>query len=158
MIEQLIDWKPVRAGDFIYSPAGRIHAIGAGLLLIKVQQNSDVTYRLYDYGRPRELHLEAALKAARLEPRDPVYSARSIRRGRELLATGAAFTVERWRADGNLRLDVGGNDVILIPLDGQARWTARPFAGARSSPRVTPASYRPPARSTCWSPIAGPFG
>jgi mannose-6-phosphate isomerase len=57
-IEQLIDWKPVRAGDYFYIPAGTVHAIGAGITLVEVQQYADITYRLYDYGRPRELHLD----------------------------------------------------------------------------------------------------
>ena len=57
-IEQLIRWWPVSAGDFIYVEPGTIHAIGAGLSLLEIQQNSDVTFRLFDYGRPRELHLE----------------------------------------------------------------------------------------------------
>ncbi len=50
-IEQLMDWKPVKAGDFFYIPAGTVHAIGAGIVLVEVQQNVDVTYRLYDYGQ-----------------------------------------------------------------------------------------------------------
>src|SRR5205823_13170573 len=57
-IEELISWRPVRAGDFISVPPGTIHAIGAGISLLEIQQNADVTYRLYDYGRPRELHLD----------------------------------------------------------------------------------------------------
>jgi mannose-6-phosphate isomerase len=57
-IETLMDWKPVKTGDFFYIPAGTVHAIGAGVTLVEVQQNVDVTYRLYDYGRPRELHLD----------------------------------------------------------------------------------------------------
>ncbi|HEX5184424.1 MAG TPA: class I mannose-6-phosphate isomerase [Allosphingosinicella sp.] len=63
-IESLMDWKPVRAGDFFTVPAGTVHAIGAGLSLIEVQQQSDTTYRLYDYGRPRELHLEDGVDVA----------------------------------------------------------------------------------------------
>jgi len=63
-IEQLLDWRPVAAGDFFYVPAGTIHAIGGGISLLEFQQNSDVTYRLYDYGRPRELHLDDALAVA----------------------------------------------------------------------------------------------
>ena len=59
-IEQLMEWRPVAAGDFVFVPSGTIHAIGAGISLLEFQQNSDVTYRLYDYGRPRELHLEFA--------------------------------------------------------------------------------------------------
>ncbi len=57
-IEQLMDWKPVTAGDYFYIPAGTVHAIGAGITLVEVQQYADITYRLYDYGRPRELHLD----------------------------------------------------------------------------------------------------
>lgn len=57
-IEQLMDWKPVKAGDYYYIPAGTVHAIGGGISLIEVQQYADITYRLYDYGRPRELHLD----------------------------------------------------------------------------------------------------
>lgn len=67
-IEQLLNWRPVRAGDFFLVPAGTIHAIGGGLSLLEFQQNADVTYRLYDYGRPRELHIEDAVAVARREP------------------------------------------------------------------------------------------
>lgn len=54
-------WVPAVAGETWYIPAGTIHAIGAGITLAEIQQNSDVTYRLYDYGRPRELHLDKGL-------------------------------------------------------------------------------------------------
>jgi mannose-6-phosphate isomerase len=67
-IEQLLDWRPVQAGEFFFVPPGTIHAIGGGLSLIEFQQNADVTYRLYDYGRPRELHLEDGVAVARREP------------------------------------------------------------------------------------------
>jgi mannose-6-phosphate isomerase len=67
-IEQLMDWRPVRAGDFFFVPAGTVHAIGAGISLLEFQQNSDVTYRLYDYGRPRELHLDDGIAVSRPEP------------------------------------------------------------------------------------------
>ena len=55
----------MQAGDAYYSPAGTIHSIGGGLTLLEVQQNCDVTYRLYDFGRPRELHLDEGVAAAR---------------------------------------------------------------------------------------------
>ena len=67
-IERLLEWYPVRPGDFFYIPAGTVHAIGAGISLIEVQQNSDITYRLYDYGRPRELHLDEGVAVARGAP------------------------------------------------------------------------------------------
>jgi mannose-6-phosphate isomerase len=67
-IEELIDWRPVSAGDFVFVPSGTIHAIGAGISLLEFQQNSDVTYRLYDYGRPRALHLEDGIEVAKTGP------------------------------------------------------------------------------------------
>lgn len=73
-IVDLIDWRATETNDFVYNPAGTIHAIGAGLTIVEVQQNVDRTYRLYDYGRPRELHLDAGLAVARAsaaaDPRD----------------------------------------------------------------------------------------
>jgi mannose-6-phosphate isomerase len=67
-IEQLMDWKPVKPGDYFYIPAGTVHAIGAGITLVEVQQYADITYRLYDYGRPRELHLEDGVSVSVATP------------------------------------------------------------------------------------------
>ena len=61
--EQLLNWIDIAAGDLIYVEAGTVHAIGPGSILVETQQNSDTTFRLYDYGRPRELHLEQGLEA-----------------------------------------------------------------------------------------------
>jgi mannose-6-phosphate isomerase len=69
-IEQLLDWKAVKAGDWFYIPAGTVHAIGAGITLIEVQQYADITYRLYDYGRPRELHLDDGVAVSVAAPYD----------------------------------------------------------------------------------------
>ncbi|MGX7894282.1 class I mannose-6-phosphate isomerase [Tsuneonella sp. HG222] len=69
-IEDKLTWHPVKAGDFFYIPANTVHAIGPGCAIIEVQQNSDITYRLYDYGRPRELHLEEGMAVAKGEPYD----------------------------------------------------------------------------------------
>ena len=67
-IEQKMTWHTVSPGDFFYIPANTVHAIGAGVSLIEVQQNSDITYRLYDYNRPRELHLDEGMAIAKGEP------------------------------------------------------------------------------------------
>jgi mannose-6-phosphate isomerase len=64
-VEQLLNWVPVKPGDTYFAQAGTVHAIGAGITLCEIQQNSDITYRLYDYGRPRELHLERGLEVAK---------------------------------------------------------------------------------------------
>ena len=63
-IEHLMAWHDVQAGDFFYIPANTVHAIGAGVTIIEIQQNSDITYRLFDYGRPRDLHLDEGVKVA----------------------------------------------------------------------------------------------
>ncbi|MBI5283245.1 MAG: class I mannose-6-phosphate isomerase [Candidatus Solibacter usitatus] len=70
-IVDLLDWAPARAGDTFFVPAGTVHAIGAGLAICEIQQNSDTTFRLFDYGRGRPLHLEDGLAVARLTPREP---------------------------------------------------------------------------------------
>ncbi len=94
-IEQLIDWKPAVAGQFIYSPAGTVHAIGPGVTLIEVQQNVDLTYRLYDYGRPRDLHLEDAVAVSDARPFEIVDRSREIAPGRTVLCEDGKFVVER---------------------------------------------------------------
>lgn len=71
-IEELMDWKPVKAGDYFYIPAGTVHAIGADITLVEVQQYADITYRLFDYGRPRELHLDDGVAVSEAQPyQDP---------------------------------------------------------------------------------------
>src|SRR5579862_442496 len=70
-IVDLLEWFEARAGDTFFIPAGTVHAIGAGLTICEIQQSSDVTYRLYDYGRGRELHLDSALAVSRLGPHAP---------------------------------------------------------------------------------------
>lgn len=67
-IENLLQWVDAARGDTFFIPAGTVHAIGAGLTICEIQQQSDVTYRLYDYGRPRELHLDRAAQVSRLGP------------------------------------------------------------------------------------------
>jgi mannose-6-phosphate isomerase len=64
-MESLMEQVPVTAGDMVFVDAGTVHAIGPGVVLLETQQTSDITYRLYDYGRPRELHVEQAIHATR---------------------------------------------------------------------------------------------
>lgn len=60
-MEELLRQVPVSVGDMLFVDAGTVHAIGPGVVLLETQQTSDITYRLYDYGRPRELHLEQGI-------------------------------------------------------------------------------------------------
>ena len=92
-IEQLLTWHTAEAGDLFYLPAGTVHAIGPGLALVEVQQNSDTTFRLYDYGRPRELHLDRALAVARGVPY-AAHHRRNIADG-QLLVDGPHFRLDR---------------------------------------------------------------
>lgn len=66
-VEDMLNYVPVKKGDVFFIPSGLVHAIGAGILLAEIQQNSNITYRVYDYnrlgndGKPRELHVKDAL-------------------------------------------------------------------------------------------------
>ncbi|AYJ87178.1 phosphoheptose isomerase [Sphingomonas paeninsulae] len=118
-IETLVDWKPVHAGEVIYSPARTIHAIGAGLTVIEVQQNVDLTYRLYDYGRPRELHLDKGIAVSDPKPFKIVDTGYDAGAGRKILCEGGKFVMERWSWDG--ARDVTMPDRVpgwLIPITG----------------------------------------
>jgi mannose-6-phosphate isomerase len=116
-IENLMDWKPVAAGDFFFVPPGTVHAIGAGISLLEFQQNADVTYRLYDYGRPRELHLDDGIAVSRPEP---YFAARS---GDALvLLNGPDFSLIR----------ASGTESIPSSLNGRRRWVM-PLRGTVSA-------------------------
>jgi mannose-6-phosphate isomerase len=121
-IVDLVDWRPVSPGDFIYSPAGTIHAIGGGISLIEVQQNCGVTYRLYDYGRDRELHLDAGLAAARSGAFENPSRSEEVRPGRTVLFRGGKFVVERWQGLGPITLSPARDRPLWItPLAGGGR-------------------------------------
>jgi mannose-6-phosphate isomerase len=66
-LEAMLEQVPVAKGDMIFVDAGTVHAIGPGVVLLETQQTSDITYRLYDYGRPRELHIDRGIAATRLQ-------------------------------------------------------------------------------------------
>lgn len=120
-IENLLEWHPVQAGDFFYIPAGTVHAIGAGISLIEVQQNSDMTYRLYDYGRPRELHLDAGMAVARGGAYDRSLSRRVALQGSVCLVEGPHFRLDR--VEGAPDPETAARYVgplLVIPLDGSA--------------------------------------
>ncbi|HKT84560.1 MAG TPA: class I mannose-6-phosphate isomerase [Novosphingobium sp.] len=94
-IEELMLWHEVSPGDFFYIPANTVHAIGAGVSLIEVQQNSDITYRLYDYGRPRELHLEEGIAVAKAEPYVMEWHRKIAPRGSQVLVDGPLFLLDQ---------------------------------------------------------------
>jgi mannose-6-phosphate isomerase len=116
-IEQLLVWHPACAGDLFYLPAGTVHAIGPGLALVEVQQASDTTFRLYDYGRPRELHLERGLAVAKGEP----YGAEHHRRIEDgaVLVDGPYFRLDRIVGAPDAATSASFDSALLaLPLAG----------------------------------------
>jgi mannose-6-phosphate isomerase len=122
-IEKLLSWHPVRPGDFFYIPANTVHAIGPGIGLIETQQNSDITYRLYDYGRPRELHLDKGIKVAKGEPYPDKYHFHVPEHETATLVDNDLFRLDQIEGDPNaeVRQRYGSDRLLVIPRDGAAR-------------------------------------
>lgn len=118
--EELLKRQGVTGGECLVVAAGTVHAIGAGVLLYEVQQNCDLTYRLYDWGRvddqgkPRELHLEDALKAVRPERHAIPVAPLRIDEWREMLAACRYFALERWSVAGERTVLNTTNSFCLI--------------------------------------------
>jgi mannose-6-phosphate isomerase len=119
-IMQLLNWIPARPGDTFFVPAGTIHAIGGGLVLCEVQQYSDITYRLYDYRRSRELHLDHAIAVSHLEP--PVHAASTA-----LLAECPYFRTERLVVIGSWLSESPARNTLYIALEGEGLFAGQPF-------------------------------
>lgn len=119
-IESLMDWMPVSAGDYHYIPAGTVHAIGAGITLVEVQQYADVTYRLFDYGRPRALHLDDGVAVSVAAPYADPRSGRAV--GGQQLVNGPYFQL--WYIDDMMQLEW---------LAKTGPWLVTPLAGNVSS-------------------------
>jgi len=119
-IERLLAWFPVAPGDVLFTPPGAVHAIGAGLALCEIQQNSDVTFRLYDYGRPRPLHLEQALQVARLTPHPGQSVPQELQPGVQLLAACDYFVTETlsFSQPVTCRPDAGRGHLLVV-IEGQ---------------------------------------
>ena len=119
-IMDLLDWIPVRPGDTFFIPAGTIHAIGGGIALCEVQQLSDITYRLFDYGRDRELHLEHAMAVSHREPRTGMVKP-------ELLVECAYFKTGRLSVDGVWKAPSPPSNTIHVVLEGEGEFARQPF-------------------------------
>jgi mannose-6-phosphate isomerase len=113
-IGELLRYLTVRAGDTIFMPAGTVHALGPGLLLYEIQQSSDLTYRIYDWGRPetskRPLHIAPAVAVADAASRPQAIPCPRLRGGeRTLLCKSPYFQLERLAVGGGeVKMDTGG--------------------------------------------------
>jgi len=107
-LTELLNFYEVKAGDFYFIPAGTVHAIGKGCLICEIQQNSNITYRVFDYGRKdkngkeRELHIDKALKVTSLEKYEPSFLAGGI------LGASKYFTARKFVLDGKLNFVTNG--------------------------------------------------
>jgi mannose-6-phosphate isomerase len=111
----------VRAGDAIFLPAGRVHAIGAGNLLIEIQQNSDTTYRVFDWnradpttGKQRDLHIQQAIQCIDFEDVQP----KPIQSEGELLISHSLFEIRKWNLDEARETAPLGQFAIVCCLTG----------------------------------------
>jgi len=140
-IEQLLHWYPAHPGDTFFVPAGTVHAIGEGLALCEIQQYSDTTYRLYDYGRPRELHLDAALAVAELGPHPGLSAPVDLGDGRRLLVECPYFRTESIAPDGTSQYTPGPAAEMIICLEGEGHFGDESFAPGEVwvVPAATPA-------------------
>jgi mannose-6-phosphate isomerase len=100
-LEEKLAQVPVKAGDMVVVDAGTVHAIGPGVIILETQEYSDITYRLFDYGRPRELHLDAGLAVTRVETGAGVV-APVEREDRMELVRSDYFVVDRFVEDAEL--------------------------------------------------------
>ena len=114
-IVDLMDWRRPAKGDFIYNPAGTVHALGPGLTVLEIQQAVDLTYRLFDYGRPRELHLDEAADVVRPQPHHNPLDTK-VDGGSRMLVDGPHFGVA-WCAGEPPELPSNLRDVQLLPID-----------------------------------------
>jgi len=132
-IETLLDWRPVKPGDVFFVPAGAVHAIGAGVTICEVQQNSDITYRLYDYGRPRELHLEHGVNVSDLGPHHSHVAPLVLAPGREELVVSDYFRIERLKFTGKVQFGAGAPYYMLLTcLSGKGQIAGDEFAAGET--------------------------
>ena len=125
-LEDMVEQVPVAKGDMIFVDAGTVHAIGPGVVLLETQQTSDTTYRLYDYGRPRELHIDRGVAATRLRTAAGKVPPK-IEGARTRLIEQKYFTVDRIAVDSAspfLSEASAGVPQTLVAVEGAAVCTA----------------------------------
>ena len=122
-ISDLVVWQAVSPDDVIFVPAGTIHAIGAGIVIAEIQQRSDATFRLFDYGRQRELHIEGAIAVANAGPADFQVQPNRLTNERTLLVSSPHFVFER--------IDLAPNSAWCLEADHET-WLLVLSGGARA--------------------------
>ncbi len=128
-IEHLLDWVPVSAGDAILARTGTVHALGSGLVVAEIQQNAPVTYRLYDYGRPRELHLDEGVAVANCDPHPGKAKPVSLPDGGQRLVACEYFVTDLYHWDKPVTYESPSERYhLLVILDGRGTIAGESFA------------------------------
>jgi mannose-6-phosphate isomerase len=154
--EHMLNWLDIRAGEMIYVDAGTVHAVGPNSIIVETQQNCDITYRLYDYGRGRELHLERGMEAIQEETHAGRVEPRPVQ-GHQLLVASPCFIVEKYKIEGPIALECepGKSSVqVLVSLEGGAVVEcdgSQPLPFMRGEAVVIPASSPPVTLRPQWS-------
>jgi mannose-6-phosphate isomerase len=112
-LEEKLRYLPVQAGDMVYVDAGTVHAIGPGMVVLETQQYSDVTYRLYDYGRPRELHVDAGLAVSRTSSEAGIVAPLAME-GFVRLVASPYFMVDRFALQNDAPAPLGGAETMQM--------------------------------------------
>lgn len=121
-IAGLAQWRPVAKGDIIFVPAGTIHAIGAGIILAEIQQHSDATFRLFDYGRKRELHEDSAVAVSDAGPIQAQAGPRRLTAVRTALVASPHFVLERIDLPANSKWTLNADrETWILVIEGRAR-------------------------------------
>jgi mannose-6-phosphate isomerase len=122
-LPDLVRWQEVHADDAVLVRAGTIHAIGAGLVIAEIQQRSDATFRLFDHGRSRELHLDGAVGAATAGPSLPQTAAERLNDARLVVARSPYFVFEQidLPSDSHWEIDATSETWVLL-LEGDANF------------------------------------
>jgi len=126
-IADVVAWKDVRADDAISVPAGTIHALGAGLVIAEIQQRSDATFRMFDYGRRRELHLDAAVGASNAGPAGVQTEPSALTLARTVLVANPHFVLERVELAPGSRWEINAeHETWVLLLGGDAKFDLMP--------------------------------
>jgi mannose-6-phosphate isomerase len=142
-LERLMNWLDLNPGDMVYAEAGTIHAIGAGSILLETQQNSDTTYRLYDYGRGRELHIQQGLAATKEKTHAGKVKRTESANGTQTLVASPCFVVEKTVIREAKEFSSGKSVQVMVALDGCGVVEidgAKPVTVAKGECVVVPAS------------------
>lgn len=150
-LEESLNAVPVRAGDLIFVDAGTVHAIWPGSILLETQQYSDTTYRMFDYGRGRELHIEKSLEATQLATGAGKVTPKVLS-DRTVLVDARYFSVEK------IPVEVSRSSTSMRRADEPKTGLAYLFAAAGTGRLTSPsfAAVDLPARGIVAVPAASP--